>query len=119
MIELSEAKYIEKPWGHEEILEHNDQYVMKLLCVKKTHSLSLQYHEVKKETIYVASGSLILTWGKNQDSLKQKNVSTGDFITLEPFTLHRLEALEDSVCVEASTPQLNDVVRIEDRYKRQ
>lgn len=115
---LASPELISKPWGEERILEVNNQYVMKLLVINKGHALSLQYHERKCETIYLSQGLIKLTVGKDKASLTERVFYPGDAITILPHTIHRMEALEDSICVEASTPELQDVVRLEDRYQR-
>jgi mannose-6-phosphate isomerase len=109
---------IKKPWGQEEILEVNEKYVMKRLTMKGGHRCSLQYHELKRETVYVLSGVLKVDMGATKDKLETKIFRAGDSITLAPFMVHRMEAVEDAVYLEASTPELEDVVRIQDDYKR-
>lgn len=109
---------IEKPWGYEELLECNDKYVVKKLFMKKGHSCSIQYHILKKETIVVLSGILIIYTGTSLDNLEKKNYNIGDSITIEPYTIHRMEALDDSLYLETSTNELWDVVRLQDNYNR-
>lgn len=109
---------IEKPWGKEELLEHNSKYMFKRLTMLKGHACSLQYHEVKTESVYVLSGVLKLFLGDNEHELEERLMHHGDFITLHPFKVHRMEAIEDAVYLEASTPELEDVVRLQDRYQR-
>ncbi len=109
---------IKKPWGKEEILEKNENYVVKRLTMHKGHRCSLQFHEKKKETVYVLFGTLKIYFGPNKESLKSKLFNPGDSITLSPGEVHRMEAIEDSIYLEASTPQLEDVVRINDDYER-
>ena len=111
-------KFIKKPWGAEEIIEHNEHYVVKRLIMKKGHRCSLQYHEKKKETIFVISGSLNITLGNDTNNLNEKVYSSGDSLTLNPGQIHRMEAIEDSIYLEASTPELDDVIRLKDDYKR-
>lgn len=109
---------IEKPWGKEELLEHNAKYMFKRLTMLKGHACSLQYHEVKTESVYVLSGTLKLYIGDFEHNLEEQLMHPGDFITLMPFKVHRMEAVEDTVYLEASTPELEDVVRLQDRYHR-
>lgn len=109
---------IEKPWGKEELLEKNDRYMFKRLTMFQGHACSLQYHEIKAETVYLLSGSLKVYIGDKEDELDEIIMKSGESITLYPFKIHRMEALEDSVYLEASTPELEDVVRLQDRYKR-
>ena len=109
---------IEKPWGREEVIEINDRYMMKKLTMWKGHRCSLQFHNVKRETIYVLSGHLRIYAGPNQDNLGSKVYTAGETITLVPGIVHRMEAVEDSVYLEASTPEMDDVVRLSDDYRR-
>ena len=109
---------IEKPWGKEEIIEINDCYMMKKLTMWKGHRCSLQLHNYKKETIYVLSGELRIICGPDLDSLTGRNYTAGEAITILPGTVHRMEGAENSVYLEASTPEMDDVVRLEDDYDR-
>ena len=111
-------KIIDKPWGKEELLEINDHYMVKKLTMRKGHRCSLQYHEQKKETIYVLSGQLKIYSGPLENKLTEKIYGPNDTITLSPGTIHRMEGVEDCVYLEASTPQMEDVVRIQDDYNR-
>jgi mannose-6-phosphate isomerase-like protein (cupin superfamily) len=104
---------IEKPWGHEEII-HNDKYVVKKLLMKKGCRCSLQYHEYKTETIIVLNG--LLTIELEDKFLELKKDET---ITIHPFQKHRMSAKEnDCLYLETSTTELDDVIRLEDDYKR-
>lgn len=109
---------IDKPWGYENIIENNGQYVMKELFMKKGNKCSLQYHIYKKETVYVVSGKMLFYEGKQKDSLSVRVLERGDSVTIDPLTIHRMEALEDCLYLEASTCELNDVIRLEDIYGR-
>tara|TARA_B110000196_G_C20649323_1_gene432255 strand:- start:79 stop:423 length:345 start_codon:yes stop_codon:yes gene_type:complete len=109
---------IEKPWGREEVIEINDKYMMKKLTMWKGHRCSLQLHNHKKETIYVLSGQLRIISGPDQDNLTGKIYTASDSITISPGTVHRMEGVEDSVYLEASTPEMDDVVRLVDDYER-
>jgi mannose-6-phosphate isomerase len=109
---------IEKPWGSEELIECNDKYVVKKLFMKAGHSCSLQYHELKTETIIVFSGKLYIYIGDDCENLTKKEYLPGDTITIKPYTIHRMEAIEDSLYIESSTNELWDVVRIKDNYNR-
>jgi quercetin dioxygenase-like cupin family protein len=111
-------KIIEKPWGQEEVVEINDRYMMKKLTMWKGHRCSLQYHNLKCETIYVLSGQLGIYSGSSQEKLSFRVFSPGETITITPGTIHRMEAVEDSVYLEASTPEMDDVVRLVDDYQR-
>ena len=109
---------IEKPWGKEEILQINSKYMVKRLTMYKGHRCSLQYHLKKIETIFVLKGKLNILSGKNKDSLESVIYKDGQFITLFPGDIHRMEAIEDCIYLEASTPEIDDVVRIKDDYNR-
>ncbi|MBF0595079.1 MAG: cupin [Candidatus Omnitrophica bacterium] len=109
---------IEKPWGREELVECNDRYVVKRLTMNRGHRCSLQYHQKKKETIYVLSGYLNILTGSEASNLLGQVYSPHQSLTIEPGVLHRMEAIEDCVYLESSTPELEDVVRILDDYSR-
>jgi mannose-6-phosphate isomerase-like protein (cupin superfamily) len=107
-----------KPWGQEIWFAHNDKYAGKILQIKKGHRYSLQYHEKKVETQYIYKGQVKLTYGTEKDNLQEKILNAGDKIDVPPYTIHRLEALEDSEVFEVSTPDLEDVVKLSDDYGR-
>jgi mannose-6-phosphate isomerase len=109
---------VEKPWGYEVHWAKTDRYVGKLIHVNKGHALSLQYHNVKDETIYLHSGRLLFDIQEGQ-GIVQREMSPGERVHITPKTIHRMTALEDSDIFEVSTPELDDVVRLEDRYGRQ
>jgi quercetin dioxygenase-like cupin family protein len=109
---------IEKPWGREEVIEINDRYMMKKLTMWAGHRCSLQYHNIKCETIYVLKGQLRIYSGPTQDQLDSKVYGADETITLVPGVVHRMEAVEDSIYLEASTPEMDDVVRLVDDYQR-
>jgi len=111
-------RVIEKPWGKEEVIEINEKYMMKKLTMWKGHRCSLQLHNYKKETIYILSGQLRIISGPNQNNLTGKIYKAGESITISPGTVHRMEGAEDSVYLEASTPEMDDVVRLVDDYDR-
>jgi len=113
----SSATRVEKPWGYELIWAHTERYVGKVLHICKGESLSYQYHRVKDETIYLLHGLLELEVGTESERKKMTLVS-GDAFHITPGTRHRMLALEDCDVLEASTPELDDVVRLEDRYGR-
>jgi len=104
---------IQKPWGYEDIFAHTDKYAGKILFVKKGHQLSLQYHRLKDETIYVAEGQIALEMAGINSQM-----SKGESIRIKPGTRHRIRGIEDSFLFEVSTPELDDVVRITDDYGR-
>lgn len=109
---------IEKPWGFEELLEKNDFYVVKKLFMKKSNMCSLQYHKEKHETIYVLSGKLKVLYGKRKSNLKEIVLIKGQTIVIPPKVIHRMIGESNVFYLEASTPQLDDVVRLKDIYGR-
>jgi mannose-6-phosphate isomerase len=113
------ARRVEKPWGHEIWWAQTDRYAGKLLFVRAGERLSLQYHEAKDETSYLISGRLILTKGPSADELATTELGPGDCWRNRPGEVHTIEATEDALLAEVSTPELDDVVRLEDRYGRE
>ena len=111
-------KVFEKPWGKEELLERNDKYMVKRLTMHKGHRCSLQKHVSKCETIYVLAGRLRIVQGDSPETLTARGYAPGESLTLVPGVVHRMEAVEDALYLEASTPELDDVVRFSDDYKR-
>ena len=116
----SEVRTVAKPWGHETIWAHTDRYVGKILHVKAGHALSVQYHERKDETVYLLSGELIY-WVKPEgaEDLQDMKLRPGESFRITPGTVHYMEAVTDCDVLEASTPELDDVVRLRDRYGRE
>jgi mannose-6-phosphate isomerase-like protein (cupin superfamily) len=111
---------VEKPWGWELIWAHADAYVGKILFVRAGESLSLQFHREKDESWHVQSGRARLELGDaGQEALDEEVVIAGSCFRFRPGTVHRITALEDTTILEASTPQLDDIVRLEDRYGRE
>lgn len=109
---------VEKPWGFEIIWAVTDRYVGKILHVKAGEALSLQYHERKDESIYLAVGEMLLDFGPAGQPLERRTIRVGEAVRLTPGTRHRMIAVEDCDVFEVSTPDLEDVVRLEDRYGR-
>jgi mannose-6-phosphate isomerase len=109
---------VEKPWGHELIWAETDRYVGKVLHVKAGHALSLQYHERKDETIHLLRGTIRFLAGPSVEGLVEVALTEGQSFRVRPGTVHRMEAVTDVDILEASTPDLDDVVRLEDRYGR-
>jgi mannose-6-phosphate isomerase-like protein (cupin superfamily) len=115
-----EPRRVDKPWGWELIWAVADDYVGKVLFVKKDESLSLQFHREKDESWYIQSGRAELELGDaGQGALNKEVVAEGACFRYRPGTVHRITALEDTTILEVSTPHLDDVVRLEDRYGRQ
>jgi mannose-6-phosphate isomerase len=104
--------------GHEVWWAQTDAYAGKLLHVRAGHRLSLQLHREKDESSYLLSGRLLLTCGASAENLREEEIGPGSAWRVEPGTVHTIEAIEDSVVLEVSTPHLDDVVRLEDRYGR-
>jgi mannose-6-phosphate isomerase len=114
----SPVRRVEKPWGYELIWATTNLYCGKLLFIRAGEQLSLQFHREKDETIYVHEGRLEFEIGEDSDAVASQVVGPGTAFHLRPGTLHRMRALEDSLLLEVSTSQLDDVVRLEDRYGR-
>ncbi len=108
---------VDKPWGHELWWAHTDRYVGKVLHVRAGHSLSLQYHERKDETLHLWSGELTLVVDEGR-GLEEHRMRPGESYRVKPLVRHRLVAVTDCVVLEASTPEVEDVVRLEDAYGR-
>jgi quercetin dioxygenase-like cupin family protein len=108
---------VDKPWGYELLWAKTDRYVGKIIHVNAGHALSLQYHTVKTETVYLASGSVVYEI-KEGNRLVTMTLGPGDRLHIPAGTVHRVTAVEDADIFEVSTPELDDVVRLEDRYGR-
>ena len=114
-----EPKRVDKPWGYETIWALTDRYCGKLLFVRAGEQLSLQFHRVKDETIYVHEGRIEIEIGAPGDKIPESEVvGPGTAFRIQPGVVHRWLALEDSIVLEVSTPDLDDVVRLDDRYGR-
>ncbi len=110
--------HVPKPWGHETIWASTDQYVGKILHINAGEALSVQYHNIKDETVYLLSGTLIYRVWEN-DQPREIPLAIGEAFRVTPGTIHQMEAVTDCDILEASTPHLDDVVRLTDRYGRQ
>jgi mannose-6-phosphate isomerase len=109
---------VPKPWGSELWFAHTDRYVGKILRVRAGCRLSIQYHQAKDETSYVLSGRVVVSQGDSAAQMTTREVGVGESWRNPPRLVHTLEALEDSEIIEVSTPQVEDIVRLEDRYGR-
>jgi len=109
---------VDKPWGYELIWAETEDYVGKVLFVRAGQALSLQYHERKDESWLVQGGRASLELGPVGGDLETIEITPGDAFRYRPGTVHRVTAIEDTTIVEVSTPHLDDVVRLEDRYGR-
>lgn len=110
---------VEKPWGHETIWARTERYVGKILHVRRGESLSYQYHRVKDETIRLLTGRLRFECAPPGGPRETRMMEPGDVQHIPPGLRHRMEAVEDCDVLEVSTPELDDVVRLEDRYGRE
>ena len=115
-----EPERVEKPWGWELIWANAEEYVGKLLFIRAGHALSKQFHNVKDESWYFHEGRAQLELNAPGEAVeKTEVVGPGAAFRLEPGTVHKLTALEDTLVSEVSTPHLDDIVRLEDRYGRE
>ena len=113
------ARHVPKPWGHELIWAHTDRYVGKILVIESGKRLSLQRHEIKDESIYVLSGRLRLHLEDDQGAVQIEELGPGDHRRVVTGRIHRYEAIERVELMEVSTPELEDVVRLEDDFGRE
>ncbi len=109
---------VDKPWGHELIWAHTERYVGKILHIRAGERLSRQYHQVKDETLFVQTGTMILELGPD-DAREERRMGPGDVFHVTPGTIHRMIAETDVDVFEVSTPELDDVVRLSDAYGRE
>jgi mannose-6-phosphate isomerase len=115
-----EPRRIEKPWGHELVWALSDQYAGKLLRVTAGQRLSLQFHREKDESWYVLEGRAELEFAApGARATTTEVVTPGAAFRIKPGTVHRVLALEDTTILEVSTPEIDDVVRLEDSYGRE
>jgi len=114
---VTRDRRVDKPWGYELIWAHTDRYVGKVLHINKGESLSYQYHAVKDETVRLLSGLLSMDIEMDGER-RQLQLVPGQCLHIVPGMRHRMNALEDCDVLEVSTPELDDVVRLEDRYGR-
>lgn len=117
---VSDVRHVEKPWGHEEHFALVDgKYCGKALHIRAGQALSLQFHELKEETVSVQAGQLLFEIGADEHDLEEFELLPGEAIHLLPGTRHRMTAIVDTIVLEASTTELDDVIRLDDRYGRQ
>ncbi|MFQ5696866.1 MAG: cupin domain-containing protein [Myxococcota bacterium] len=112
------ARKVPKPWGHEHIWAETDRYAGKLLSIRRGARLSLQFHRTKDESIYVLTGRLRLRLENDAGEIESHDLGPGESRRIAPGRRHRFEALSDTELIEVSTPELDDVVRVEDDYGR-
>ncbi len=111
-------KTVEKPWGSEIWVAHTDKYALKIIVVNEGTRSSLQYHEKKHEHIFVDSGKLQIEWENDSGEMVTLLLKPGDVVENKPGRKHRVTAIETTRLIEVSTPELDDVVRVEDDYNR-
>jgi quercetin dioxygenase-like cupin family protein len=113
-----EVRHVPKPWGHETIWAHSDRYVGKVLHIKAGQALSVQYHNLKDETVHLLNGELVYRVQLGEE-LEDMHLVAGESFRITPHTIHQMEAVTDCDVLEVSTPELDDVVRLSDRYGRE
>jgi mannose-6-phosphate isomerase-like protein (cupin superfamily) len=109
---------VPKPWGHETIWAQSDQYVGKILHINAGQELSVQYHKKKDETVHLLSGEIVYRVKSDADLLEDVQLKLGESFRITPGTVHQMVALTDCDVLEVSTPELDDVVRLSDKYGR-
>jgi len=110
---------VPKPWGHETIWAHSDRYVGKILHINAGQELSVQYHNRKDETVYLLSGEISYRVQSKGDVLDDVRLKIGESFRTTPGTIHQMVAVTDCDVLEVSTPELDDVVRLSDKYGRE
>ena len=110
--------YIQKPWGEEVCIASNDHYVCRILHIKKGASVSLQYHKKKIETLFIEKGTAEYTIQRPGEQRQVRLIHAGDILEHQPYEIHREKALEDMKIIEVSTPEIDDIIRLEDEYGR-
>lgn len=112
--------HVAKPWGHETIWANSDRYVGKILHINAGHELSVQYHNRKDETVYLLSGEIVYrVQQEGEDILDDVQLKVGESFRITPGTIHQMAALTDCDVLEVSTPEVDDVVRLSDKYGRE
>ena len=110
---------VDKPWGHELRFAITERYLGKVIHVNQGEALSLQYHEQKDETLLMTEGVMDLELAAADGEMATHRLSVGDCIRIVPGRMHRMEAVEDCEFFEVSSPEINDVIRVEDKYGRE
>jgi mannose-6-phosphate isomerase-like protein (cupin superfamily) len=116
-----EVVRVPKPWGHETIWAHSERYVGKILHINAGQELSVQYHNRKDETIHLLSGDIVYRVQRdaNDDALDDVQLKIGESFRITPGTVHQMVALTDCDVLEVSTPEVDDIVRLSDKYGRE
>ena len=111
---------VPKPWGHETIWARSERYVGKILHINAGHELSVQYHNRKDETIYLLSGVIVYrVQREGDDILDDVQLKVGESFRITPGTIHQMVAVTDCDVLEVSTPEVDDIVRLSDKYGRE
>ncbi|HEV1997560.1 MAG TPA: cupin [Candidatus Dormibacteraeota bacterium] len=118
VVKLEDVR-VEKPWGYELRFAITDRYLGKVIHVNQGEALSLQYHDAKDETLLLTLGSMDLELEDEAGTMQTHRLTTGDVVRIVPGRKHRMTALEDCEFFEVSSPEIDDVVRLEDRYGRE
>jgi mannose-6-phosphate isomerase-like protein (cupin superfamily) len=112
--------HVPKPWGHETIWAHSERYVGKILHINAGHELSVQYHNRKDETIYLLWGEIVYrVQREGDDILDDVQLQLGESFRITPGTIHQMIAVTDCDVLEVSTPEVDDIVRLSDKYGRE
>ena len=119
MTEPAAPRRVDKPWGHELIWVLTDRYCGKVIVIETGRRLSLQYHERKDESVYVISGRLRLHLEDDAGAMTVRELGPGDSARVPVGRRHRFEAAERVELIEVSTPELDDVIRVEDDFGRE
>ena len=115
-----DIRHVPKPWGHETIWATTERYVGKILHINAGHELSVQYHNRKDETVFLLAGEIIYRVGKDGgEVLEDVRLKRGESFRITPGTIHQMVAVTDCDVLEVSTPELDDVVRLSDKYGRE
>ena len=109
---------VEKPWGTERWIACNAHYALRELVIRAGHAVSLQYHERKIETLYVLEGSAVYYTQEPGEEMQERIVKAGDILSNHPYLIHRQRAIEDFRFIEVTTPELDDIIRLQDDYNR-
>lgn len=115
---ITPGTIVQKPWGYEKWIACNECYVVRELLIRKGCAVSLQYHERKIETLYILEGSALYTLQLPNEERTERIIGPGEILNQFPYQIHRQRALEDFRFIEISTPELEDIVRLEDDYGR-
>ena len=110
---------VPKPWGHEMVWAQSDRYVGKILHIKAGHELSVQYHNRKDETVHLLSGEIVYRVKSTSGQLEDVQLKPGESYRITPGTVHQMAALTDCEVLEVSTPEVDDIVRLSDKYGRE